>query len=189
MSWPFRISGSAQAAETWLSVPMWAIHWDCPGSWVQNRGWCILSGALPGGLVTGRQQAQEGWWMWLLPLLSPTSHSPPSASLPAQTPGATPCPDKVGPCPDIPAGHSTWAQAATDFGFCQKGWSVTPWLGGGDRPFPQLCLFTFCTGLHTPGFKFWFQARSIKQSFSLRRIYLLITWKIQSKSEVVCKGI
>lgn len=149
-------------------------HLDWPGGWVQNWGCCVLSGVLPKGLVTGRQQAQKGWWMWLLPLLSLTSHPPPFISLPAQTPCIT-VSIEVWSMPRHPQSHSRRAQAPTDLSFCQKGPGCC--LEIEIKLFPPLHLFAFCIGIHSPGFVFWFQVHSIKQWFSLR-IYLLITWKI-----------
>lgn len=139
----------------------------------------------PGGSKLGR----AGGCGCCLCSPSPATHHP--LFLPLLRPQVQQCPDEVGPCPDVPAVHSWRAQAATDFGFCWKGWAVTPGccMGVEINPSHRSALFAFCTGLHTPGFEFWFQALSIKQWFSLRRIYLLITWKIPSKSEALCKGI
>lgn len=115
---------------------------------MQNWGCCVLSGVLPVGLMTGRQQAQEGWWMQLLPLLSLTSHPPPSVSPPAQTPGTA----VSGRGQSLPRRSCSSQLASTSchwFRFLSKGLGCNPWLlrGGGDRPFPLLC---FVCLLHGP---------------------------------------
>lgn len=159
---------------------------DCPGGCMQNWSCHILSGVLPMGPVTERQQAQKGWWMWLLPLLSLTSHPPLSISPPAHTPRIA-VSIEVWSTPRHLWSHSTRAQAATDLSFCQKGPGCCLWVE--IKLSPPLHLFAFCMDLQSPGFVFWFHIYSIKQWFSLRRVYLLITWKIQSKSQMVYNGI
>lgn len=122
MSWPFRTSASAQPAARWLSVPTWAIHWHCPGACVQNRGCCLLSAFLPGGPIAGRQQAQKGWWLGLLPLFSLVSHRPPPVPPPPQVPRT----EVSGQGQSLPSHPCVRAQAVTDFCFCQKRWAASP---------------------------------------------------------------
>lgn len=106
-----------------------------------------------------KQQAQKGWWMWVLPLLSLASHPPPPVSPPTQTP-RTAVSGQGRSLPRHPCSSQHVSTGCHWFRFLLKGLGCNPWLllGGEDRPFPPFCLFAFCMGLHTPGFEFWFQA-------------------------------